>query len=274
MILFNRLLVKITFSVLFCLYIMLAWGYAAGITGRTQKNGVTTGCYCHNGSPSIIVNVVISGPDSVVTGESASFTVTITGGPLTRGGTDIAVSRGELNLINGSGLREDKGELTHTFPKSPAQGSVSFSFSYKAPPVAGKDTIFANGNSVNFDLYPYGDMWNFAPNKIISVVNPIGIQKIQSTAGSFQLEQNYPNPFNPVTRIKFSIASEGTGYIAPVQLLIYDIVGREIETLIETNLEPGGYEIEWNAGNYPGGIYLYKIVTGSYSETKKMVLVK
>jgi hypothetical protein len=270
----NGVLIKILASVLFCIYIVLAWGYAAGITGQTQKGGVTAGCYCHNGSPSGSVNVVISGPDSVAAGETASFTVTISGGPLTRGGTDIAVSRGELILVNGSGLREDNGELTHTFPKSPAQGSVSFSFSYKAPPVAGIDTIFANGNSVNFDLHPNGDQWNFAPSKIIRVFYPIGIKNISSIAEKYTLGQNYPNPFNPATKIRFVIPPAGNGHDRYLQVKIYDMLGQEVETLVNGKFNPGVYEIDWNSGNYPGGVYFYRLITEDFSETKKMVLVK
>lgn len=89
----------------------------------------------------------------------------------------------------------------------------------------------------------------------------------------FQLSQNYPNPFNPVTKIKFSIPSVA-GKDLPVKLKIYDILGREIVTLINQQMRPGSYIVEWNASNFASGVYFYRLETSSFVETKKMVLVK
>jgi hypothetical protein len=108
---------------------------------------------------------------------------------------------------------------------------------------------------------------------------------------NYNLYQNYPNPFNPATKIKFSIPqtplnppfnkggterSEG-GF---VKLAIYDILGQEVASLIpplwggQEGLYPGTYEIDWNASDYPSGVYFYKLEAGKYSQTKKMVLIK
>jgi photosystem II stability/assembly factor-like uncharacterized protein len=94
----------------------------------------------------------------------------------------------------------------------------------------------------------------------------------------FSLSQNYPNPFNPVTKIKFSIplsrgVSEGRGVL--VKLLIYDILGREIATLVNEQLQPGTYEVEWDGSNYPSGVYFYQLsINNEQLVTKKMVLIK
>ena len=85
----------------------------------------------------------------------------------------------------------------------------------------------------------------------------------------FILSQNYPNPFNPVTKIKFQISK-----LSEVKLIIYDVLGREIATLVNEQLQPGTYETEWDASNYPSGVYFYKLITSDYTETRKMVLVK
>lgn len=85
----------------------------------------------------------------------------------------------------------------------------------------------------------------------------------------FELSQNYPNPFNPVTKIKFELVRESS-----VKLMIYDLSGREIETLVNQNLKAGIYEVAWDASDYPSGVYYYKMSAGEYSATKKMVLVK
>jgi photosystem II stability/assembly factor-like uncharacterized protein len=97
-----------------------------------------------------------------------------------------------------------------------------------------------------------------------------GIQKISSlTPKEFSLSQNFPNPFNPKTTIKYDIAKLGD-----VKLIIYDILGREITTLVNEPLQPGTYETEWDASNYPSGVYFYKLINPDYTETKKMVLIK
>ena len=85
----------------------------------------------------------------------------------------------------------------------------------------------------------------------------------------FSLSQNYPNPFNPNTNIKFQIAK-----LSDVKLIIYDVLGREITTLVNEQLKLSTYEVEWDGTNYPSGVYFYKLITQYYSETRKMVLIK
>ena len=85
----------------------------------------------------------------------------------------------------------------------------------------------------------------------------------------FQLYQNYPNPFNPITKIKYSIPTSSL-----VILKIYDILGREIEILINEEKPSGDYEVEFDGGEITSGIYFYRIQAGDYVETKKMVLMK
>jgi hypothetical protein len=98
----------------------------------------------------------------------------------------------------------------------------------------------------------------------------IGIQPISNhVPNQFSLSQNYPNPFNPTTHLGFRIASFGL-----VKLVIYDILGTEIETLVDEQLNPGTYEVKWNGGNYPSGVYFYRLTAEGNSETKKMMLVK
>jgi hypothetical protein len=80
---------------------------------------------------------------------------------------------------------------------------------------------------------------------------------------------NYPNPFNPSTNVSFYLPKAGN-----VTLKIYDLLGREVATLVDDNLNAGSYSVEWNAANYSSGIYLYKLKSADFSETKKMLLVK
>jgi photosystem II stability/assembly factor-like uncharacterized protein len=98
----------------------------------------------------------------------------------------------------------------------------------------------------------------------------IGIELLSSEVPKhFSLSQNYPNPFNPSTNFEFSIASLGL-----VKLVIYDVTGREVETLLNTSLKPGTYRADWNAANYPSGVYLYRLTAGGFTETKKMLMIK
>jgi agmatine/peptidylarginine deiminase len=119
-----------------------------------------------------------------------------------------------------------------------------------------------------------------------NVIGPTGITGNQnSIPEKFKLYQNYPNPFNPVTKIKFDIplspltpdligGTERGNKGGFATLVIYDILGREITTLVNQRLKPGTYDIQWNAANYPSGVYFYKLITGGYSETKIMIYLK
>lgn len=100
---------------------------------------------------------------------------------------------------------------------------------------------------------------------------------------SFQLYQNYPNPFNPVTKISFTIPTsllnsspyQGEGNRErSSSLIVYDILGRKIATLLNEEMDPGYYEVAFNGSNLSSGIYFYKLSTPNYSETKSMVLLK
>jgi hypothetical protein len=111
----------------------------------------------------------------------------------------------------------------------------------------------------------------------------VGLQNISSEIPKqFSLYQNYPNPFNPGTKIKFDIKAEGksekalqkNGGQANVKLIIYDALGREITTRVNEQLNPGTYEVEWDAGNSPSGVYFYKLEAKNFIQTKKMVLIK
>ncbi|RPI13781.1 MAG: T9SS C-terminal target domain-containing protein [Ignavibacteriae bacterium] len=89
------------------------------------------------------------------------------------------------------------------------------------------------------------------------------------TPESYYLSQNYPNPFNPSTSIKFALPKAGV-----VSIKIFDITGREIRELVNSNYNAGNYEVKWDANNFSSGIYFYTIKTNGFTETKKMILVK
>ncbi len=86
---------------------------------------------------------------------------------------------------------------------------------------------------------------------------------------NYSLSQNYPNPFNPVTKIDFSISKSEF-----VSIKVYDVTGKEITTLVNLTLPKGSYTVDFNASNLSTGVYFYKLQSGTYSEVKKMMLLK
>jgi photosystem II stability/assembly factor-like uncharacterized protein len=93
--------------------------------------------------------------------------------------------------------------------------------------------------------------------------------KTNGTPSKFNLEQNYPNPFNPTTIIKYEMPEAGF-----VSLKVYDILGREVQTLVNGNKIKGTYEVSFNGSNLASGVYLYKLKAGNFTSIKKMMLIK
>ena len=86
----------------------------------------------------------------------------------------------------------------------------------------------------------------------------------------YALEQNFPNPFNPSTKIKYSDST----IFSSVVVKVFDVLGNEIETLVNEEKSVGTYELTWNASNLPSGVYFYRIQAGDFVDTKKMLLLK
>jgi hypothetical protein len=98
----------------------------------------------------------------------------------------------------------------------------------------------------------------------------VGIKQISTEIPeNYALHQNYPNPFNSKSKIKFQIAK-----FQDVKLIIYDALGKKLQILVNEELQPGTYEVEWDGTNFPSGIYYYRLTADDYSQTKKMVLIR
>jgi hypothetical protein len=106
--------------------------------------------------------------------------------------------------------------------------------------------------------------WQVYLKKILSDVKPSG-----EIAAGFALNQNYPNPFNPATKIDYTVAQA-----ARVTIRVYNILGEEVATLLNEELQPGTYQAVFDASRMASGVYYYKMTAGSFTETKKMMLVK
>jgi len=127
----------------------------------------------------------------------------------------------------------------------------------------------------------------------------VGVERINNELpANFVLEQNYPNPFNPSTTIKYTLPfvepayrqgrrkssfaqttdevsrSQSGDWLYNVTLKVYDILGREVSTLVDKEQKPGNYEVKFNANNLGSGIYFYKLKASNFVESKKMILLK
>jgi len=120
-----------------------------------------------------------------------------------------------------------------------------------------QNTGFAGGGE--------GKIW-----KTTNAGGPIGIRQISNNIPeSYSLSQNFPNPFNPSTKIRFDVSKSGN-----VNISVYDVLGKEIATLVNQQLTTGTYETGWDATKFSSGIYYYRIIAEKYTETRKMVLIK
>lgn len=136
----------------------------------------------------------------------------------------------------------------------------------------GTSSIFGfSGGLYCLNLINENNIWSAGDNgTILTTGPPIGIQSNNSEiTDNFSLSQNYPNPFNPKTKIKFDIAQASF-----TKLVIFDLLGREVATLVNEELKPGRYEADWNASNFSSGVYFYKLISSDFVKTRKMVLMK
>jgi hypothetical protein len=100
--------------------------------------------------------------------------------------------------------------------------------------------------------------------------NPTGVDiAVSGLPSKYQLEQNFPNPFNPATTIRYSIFKTSN-----VSLKVFDMLGREVQTLVNTMQAPGQYSVTLNAQSLGSGVYFYRLNAGTFTETKKLMMLK
>ncbi|MCH8929089.1 MAG: VCBS repeat-containing protein [Candidatus Marinimicrobia bacterium] len=112
------------------------------------------------------------------------------------------------------------------------------------------------------------------PNQIKTITEPDELNIVTSvedeiSVALYTLNQNYPNPFNPLTTIRYNLELN-----SKVLLKVYDVNGREVARLVDENISAGEHSVEWDASDMPSGLYIYQLKTDSFSETKKMLLLK
>jgi photosystem II stability/assembly factor-like uncharacterized protein len=196
---------------------------------------------------------------------------------------------------------DDGSTWSHSISQSPkavrsltGAGNVLFASSEKYTAMLDSGAYYSTDGGLNWNQYNDGLINHHIPALALSnnvlyagtrgesvwkrdVSSLVGIISQNLIPKDFHLYQNYPNPFNPATKIKFSIPPYEAGK-GDVSLIVYDALGREVAVLVNEQLKPGTYEVEWSAAgeasNYPSGVYFYKLTAGDFSDTKKLVLVK
>lgn len=145
-------------------------------------------------------------------------------------------------------------------------GDSSLTYNDPSDPGSPGNAKWPSRGTVRNDLGAYG-----GPGSKVIANSVVGIQN-QSWLASpeeYFLSQNYPNPFNPSTVIRYSLKENSF-----ISLKIYNSLGKEILLLVNQNQTAGSYDVEWNAGNFPSGIYFYRLTAANFTETKKMNLIK
>jgi photosystem II stability/assembly factor-like uncharacterized protein len=151
---------------------------------------------------------------------------------------------------------------------TPASGAILYTTNYGANWVIDNNTntwfdcLWPDNNSQLYCGAGSGQVWYSTITSGIKQIN-------KSVPDRFYLFQNYPNPFNPATNIRYQLTKSGN-----VTLKIFDINGKEVNTLLSERQSAGTYEIIWNAGVNPSGIYFYRLEAENLSQVRKMILVK
>jgi len=125
------------------------------------------------------------------------------------------------------------------------------------------------GATYRYVVTAFDKLHNESPATAKLSVTVVGVEQEESVPLRFTLQQNYPNPFNPSTTISFELPAPGQ-----TTLTVYDIVGREVAVLVNELRDAGTHSVQFNGANLASGVYLYRIASGAFVQTRKMVLQK
>lgn len=194
---------------------------------------------------------------------------------------------GAAGSTTGGLYTSNGGQVWGNNPTYIGSGSINgLAFTHEGVYYTRGSSVYFSANGYNYTAYTQTGTYthltktnSISSNNIWAIRNNGGISKFTSSVGiipistqvpsSFSVSQNYPNPFNPSTTIKFDIVKT-----EKIKLIIFDALGRIVETLVNEQLQPGSYSVDWNAAQYPSGVYFYRLTAVNFTETKRMTLVK
>ena len=161
-----------------------------------------------------------------------------------------------------------------------AAGAVQWTDNGVAISTAANDQLYptivsdgAGGAIITWQDYRSGTNWDIYAQQV-SANGQLGVvtdvqNDVAALPESFRLEQNYPNPFNPTTVIRYQLPV--TSYVT---LRVYNVLGQEVAALVNQEMKPGSYEVTWDADGLASGVYFSRLQAGSYTETKKLILLR
>jgi Leucine-rich repeat (LRR) protein len=185
-------------------------------------------------------------PDSADVGEEITVQATATDSGQAQ--VQVKIDWGDGNVSEYSDIKEngDTFEFTHSYST---------------------DGIY---NIVVMARNEFGSETNWSNHETVVVGDPTSsVDRVNNFALDFSLEQNYPNPFNPKTTIEYKLVKSGQ-----IKLTVLDILGREVAVLVDENQPTGNYKVTWTAQDFPSGIYVYSLSTGSETKNRKMLVIK
>lgn len=243
---------------------LLAYYHFDQGTGGSDNSGITTlNDATSNGYNGTLNNFALNGTisnwvssDAPLPVELSSFNVVTDNGKVLLNWTtanEVSNYGFEIERVAGIAGSQSTWQKIGFIPGS-GNSNVSRNYSFTDQPSA-KGLYSYRLKQIDFD-------GSFSYSKAVATMG-------YNTPGEFSLQQNYPNPFNPSTKIRYSIASTQN-----VKLVVYDLLGNEIKVLVNGVKQQGTYEVTFEAGNLPAGIYIYKLSAGEFNKTGRMLLLK
>ena len=187
--------------------------------------------------------------------------------PTSKVATDVTLNSFTANWNSVSGADG------YTFDLAIDDKFVNTLSAYKNKDVGNNTSLPINGLATNMNYYyrvkAYNNGGSSGYSNTIKVGLFVGIEKSTTLPNEFNLWQNFPNPFNPETKIQFEIPKESY-----VLLRVFDVLGNEVETLVNQILPPATYNVNFNASKLNNGVYFYRLDTDGFTQTRKMILLK
>jgi photosystem II stability/assembly factor-like uncharacterized protein len=241
-----------------------------GIYLSTDNGGYWTAA--SNGLLELKINAIISNGNFTFAGSGLSTNPGRVYRSTNNGGSWVPVNNGITNIINNCFAMDAinlfvGGDSGIFFSNNNGDNWIKRNQGFNTIPVV-RSLLIMNGYIFSGTSQ---SVWRRSLSEIITNTN----NTLETVPESYSLFQNYPNPFNPCTVIRFEIQkSEFSSQNSAVTLIIYDLMGREVQTLVNDILQPGMYETTFDGSNYSSGVYFYQMRVGDFCVTKRLILLK